>query len=171
MGVVLGSVPPGGKIPVALVAVGLIMVVGVAFGTVGCIVGVLVGAIVGVGIGVFVGVGMMGVGVGMIGVLVGVGMMGVGVGMIGVLVGVGMMGVAVGRIIVIVSGGTGVFLRRATIFPVRLCIPLCAYAFGDTEKSSPTNTNSIRMQKIAIPLCNADSRCLASFRARTYTYF
>ena len=157
------GVPPGvafrGTTPAALVLVGLMIVVGVALG-VGCSVGVLVGAIVGVGIGVSVGVGM-------IGVSVGVGMIGVSVGVGRTTVGVGKTTVGVGRIIVTVGSGIGVLLRRAIILPVGLCIPLFAYAFGDTEKSSPTNTNSIRMQKSAIPLCNADSRCLASFRART----
>ncbi len=165
MGGVGVGVPPGvafrGTTPAALVLVGLMIAVGVALG-VGCIVGVLVGAIVGVGIGVSVGVGMIGVsvGVGMIGVSV-------GVGMIGVSVGVGKTTVGVGRIIVIVGSGIGVLLRRAITLPMGLCIPLFAYAFGDIEKSSPINTNSIRMQKSAIPPCNADSRCLASFRART----
>ena len=92
----------------------------------------------------------------------------------GVSVGIGTMDVSVGvgRITVIVIVGiTGVFVRRIATSLVMLCISSCAYAFGDKKSTIPTNTKSKRVQKSALPLCNADSCCPALFRARTYTYF
>ena len=119
-----------------------------------------IGVFVGIGTGVFVGIGM--------GVFVGVGITGVlvGVGNVGVSVGVGRIGVSVGVIIM-----TGVLVRRTATAPVRLCMLLCAYAFGDKKNTTPTNTKSIRMQKSARTLCNATCRCPALFCARTCTYF
>ncbi len=191
VGFVLGSVPPGGKIPAALVAVALGSVVGVVQGTITCITEcirvvfnsfdnvIIAPPIGGFGEGngiIDVGVGTIGVGVGTIGVgvgTIGVGTIGVGVGTIGV--GVGTIGVGVGTIGVGVDtigvgvGTTGVFVAQPTL---KFCATTpCANAFPDNKNTTPTNVNSQKTQRNRNNLCNVVRRCLASFRARTYTYF
>ncbi len=155
------------KAPIGGVIVGTGIGVLVGNGTIGVGVGTI-----GVGVGTIgVGVGTIGVGVGTIGV--GVGTIGVGVGTIGV--GVGTIGVGVGTIGVGVDTiGVGVdttgVLVAQPIFRLRATAS-CAYAFGVNKNTIPTKVNSKKTQRNIKNLCNADSRCFASFRARTCTYF